>query len=108
MGKKLSNAVNEVEGDTLIEEKDEVKQPRNYLLVFHNDDYTTQEFVVHVLENLLHKAKEEAHRLMLKVHMEGKAVVGVYSKDIAETKMAYITSYSRENGMPLLATVEPQ
>lgn len=92
--------------DTLVLEKEHIKEPHRYSIVLHNDDFTTQEFVVVVLVNFLHKTSDEAYHLMLKVHLEGKAKVGRYTKDIAETKVAMITSYSRQNGMPLLATCE--
>ena len=73
----------------------------------HNDDYTTQEFVVHVLREFFRKIPTEAMQLMLKVHMTGKAIVGVYTKDIAETKIEKVTSYARDNGHPLMLTMEP-
>lgn len=88
--------------------KEDIKEPHRYTIVLHNDDFTTQDFVVHVLISFFHQTEEDAHRLMLKVHLEGKARVGNYIKDIAETKVALITSYSRQNGMPLLVTVEQE
>lgn len=108
MAKKRINTREKTDEDTLVLEKEHTKEPNRYTIVVHNDDFTTQEFVVHVLVNFLHKNAEEAYRLMLKVHLEGKARVGSYIKDIAETKVAMITSYSRQNGMPLLVTCEPQ
>lgn len=93
--------------DALVLEKEDIKEPRHYTIVLHNDDFTTQDFVVHVLVSFLHKNQDEAYRLMLKVHLEGKARVGIFIKDIAETKVAMITVYSRQNGMPLLVTCEP-
>lgn len=94
------------QGDTL--EKEQVKQPRRYSVVLHNDDFTTQEFVTHILINFFYKDQENAHRIMMKVHLEGKASVGLYPKDIALSKVAVVTSYARQNGMPLLLTVHPE
>lgn len=105
MAKKMvSTHTNE---DALVLEEERIKEPRRYSITLHNDDFTTQDFVVHILMNFLHKNEQEAHQLMLKVHVEGKAKVGAYTKDIAESKVAVITAYSRQNGMPLLVTAEP-
>lgn len=82
------------------------REPDRYSIVFFNDDFTTQEFVVHVLERFLYKSRDEALMLMLKVHKEGKAKVGSFIKDIAETKVRHIIAYSREHDMPLLVIVD--
>ena len=88
-------------------ERVETKKPHMYRVVIHNDDYTTQEFVVHVLMSFFRKDPTEAVHLMLKVHHTGKAVAGVYTRDIAETKVAQVTDYARQHGHPLLLTSEP-
>ena len=88
-------------------ERVQTKKPVMYRVVMHNDDYTTQEFVVHVLIHFFKKDPTEAQHLMLKVHMTGKAIVGVYTKDIAETKIDKVTEYARDNGHPLMTTMEP-
>ncbi len=106
MAPKKMSTNKETSEDTLVIEKEHTEEPHRYTLVLHNDDFTTQEFVVHILVQFLHKNAEDAYRLMLKVHLEGKARVGSYIKDIAETKVAMITSYSRQSGMPLLVTCE--
>jgi ATP-dependent Clp protease adaptor protein ClpS len=106
MAKRNISTVERTEEDTLTLEKEDIREPNHYTVILHNDDFTTQDFVVHVLMSFFHKNQDEAHQLMLKVHLEGKARVGSYIKDIAETKVALITSYSRENGMPLLVTAE--
>jgi ATP-dependent Clp protease adaptor protein ClpS len=108
MGKDRKSREEEIGDDILVQEKEHIKEPNRYSVILHNDDFTTQDFVVYILVNFFHKSQEDAHRLMLKVHLEGKARVGSYTKDIAETKVALITSYSRENGMPLLVTAEPE
>jgi len=82
--------------------------PRLYKVIFHNDDYTTQEFVVHVLRVFFHKTETEATFIMLTVHRKGSGVGGVYTRDIAETKVQQVTDFARENGMPLLLTTEPE
>jgi ATP-dependent Clp protease adaptor protein ClpS len=72
-----------------------------------NDDYTTMDFVVEVLEFVFHKNEEDAERIMLDVHRKGKGTVGVYSWDIATTKAAQTQSMAREQGFPLRCLVEP-
>lgn len=95
------------EGETQTLERTKTKRPRLWRVVMHNDDYTTQEFVVHVLILFFRKEPAEATQLMLKVHTTGKAIVGVYTKEIAETKVAQVTDYARDHGHPLLLTMEP-
>lgn len=84
-----------------------VAEPPKYAVLLHNDDYTTMEFVVEVLTTDFSKPSEEAMALMLKVHQEGKAVAGIYSYDIAETKIAIVTDKARKAGYPLKLTLEP-
>jgi ATP-dependent Clp protease adaptor protein ClpS len=88
-------------------ERQKTKKPQMWRVVMHNDDFTTQEFVVHILILFFQKDPTEANHLMLKVHMTGKAIVAVYTKDIAETKVAKVTDYAREHGHPLMVTMEP-
>ncbi len=95
------------DGGTQTLERQKTKKPPMYRVVMHNDDFTTQEFVVHILVHFFKKDPTEAHHIMLKVHMAGKAIVAVYSKDIAETKVAQVTDYAREHGHPLMTTMEP-
>ena len=94
--------------ETLTLERPKVKKPRKYAVNFHNDDYTTQEFVVLVLMQYFNKTEEEAVSLMMLVHTKGKAKVGVYPKDIAETKVDIGTAFARKNKMPLVITSEPE
>ncbi|OIR06609.1 ATP-dependent Clp protease adapter protein ClpS [mine drainage metagenome] len=72
-----------------------------------NDDYTPMEFVVETIERFFNKSREQATQIMLKVHTEGKAVCGVYSLDIAETKMNQVITYARKMQHPLQCILEP-
>lgn len=81
-------------------------RPPKYKVLLNNDDYTPMEFVVDVLVKFFYMPVEKATQIMLKVHTEGKAVCGVYSRDIAETKADQVNSYSRENQQPLLCHIE--
>ena len=93
--------------DFAVEERRKKKRPQRWKVVLHNDDYTTMEFVVHVLMTHFHKPAAEATHIMLQVHRKGVGVAGVYTKEVAETKAAEATDEARANGMPLLLTVEP-
>ncbi len=83
-----------------------LKKPPLYQVVLLNDDYTPMEFVVHVLEAIFGHNREHATRIMLNVHKAGKGICGVYTRDIAETKVTAVNSYSRENKHPLLCDME--
>lgn len=95
------------DGLAVEEAKPKLKRPPLYSVVLLNDDYTPMEFVVHVLEEFFAHEREQAVRIMLQVHTQGKGVCGVYTHEIAETKVALVNDYSRENNHPLLCTMEP-
>ena len=95
------------EGDLAVEEaKPAVKKPPLYKVILLNDDYTPMEFVVEVLEVFFRMNREQATQVMLTVHTRGKGVCGIYTRDIAETKMNQVNQYARENQHPLLCEVE--
>ncbi|MBO7139259.1 MAG: ATP-dependent Clp protease adaptor ClpS [Prevotella sp.] len=85
-----------------------LKEPRRYKVIIYNDDFTTMEFVVLVLKQVFFKSEEDANALMLKVHHSDKAVVGIYTYDIAMSKARKATAMAREQGYPLRLTVEPE
>lgn len=82
-----------------------IDEPQKYDVIMHNDDITTMDFVVSVLMTIFKKAKEDATRLMMKIHKEGKAVVGTYYYDIAISKTQMATAMARREGFPLNITV---
>ena len=86
----------------------DLREPRRYNVIIHNDDFTTMEFVVMILMKVFFKSEDEAQTLMLKVHHSDKAVVGVYTYDIAVSKARKATSMAREQDFPLRLTVEPE
>src|SRR4051812_25494299 len=96
------------EGDLATDRASKVDKARRYKVIFHNDDYTTMEFVIEVLMKFFHKSETEATHIMLSVHHKGHGVAGLYTKDVAETKVAQVTDYAQENGMPLRLSVEPE
>lgn len=83
------------------------KPPQMYQVVLLNDDYTPMEFVVMVIQEFFNKDRETATGIMLKIHLDGKAVCGVFSKDVASTKVDQVTEAARKNGHPLQCVCEP-
>ena len=102
--------VDEIIGQELVEvdTKTVVKVPRKYKVVLINDDYTPMDFVVEVLKHFFYLNEDIAAQVMLQVHIQGRGVCGVFTKDIAETKAALVNEFSRLNQHPLLSTVEPE
>jgi len=96
------------DGDLAVATLPKVERAKRYGVVFYNDDYTTKWFVVDVLERFFHMSEANATAFMLVVHQTGKGVAGVYTRDVAETKMNEVMEYAREWGMPLKLDVEPQ
>ena len=95
------------DGGILVEEaRPEVKPPPLFRVVLLNDDYTPMEFVVDVLEKFFSLDRPTATRIMLEVHTQGKVICGVFTFEIAETKVAQVTTYARDNQHPLMCTLE--
>ena len=86
----------------------ELEQPRMWRVLLHNDDYTTQDFVIWVLETIFHKPRGEAFTIMMSVHRSGMGVAGVYTHDVAETKVKTTKQLAEEHEFPLLVTMEPE
>ena len=84
-----------------------VELPRMWRVLLHNDDYTTQDFVVWVLESIFRKGTAEAVAIMLSVHQSGVGLAGVYTRDVAETKVKATRELAEEHEFPLLVTMEP-
>ena len=85
-----------------------IREPRRYKVIIHNDDFTTMDFVVMVLKDVFFLSEENAQALMLQVHHSSKAVAGVYTYDIAVSKVRKATTMAREQGFPLRLTVEEE
>ena len=85
--------------------KNKTKKPNLFQVLLLNDDYTTMEFVVEVLRRFFGKSNDAAHALMLKIHIEGEAVCGIYSHDVAQTKVSQVTDFSRKNDQPLMCVI---
>ena len=86
--------------------KTEKKEPTLYRVVLLNDDYTTMEFVLRVLETVFRKSPAEAYRIMIQVHVNGSGIAGVYPWEVAETKVETLTSLARQAQFPLRAAIE--
>ncbi len=88
--------------------KAKLQPPSLWKVILHNDDYTTQEFVVFVLTVIFRKPESEATRIMLAVHRQGKGIAGLYTHDVAETKIAQARAFAEQHEYPLLCTMEPE
>lgn len=95
-------------GEVLERTRQETKRPELFKVLLLNDDYTTMDFVVEVLETIFNKQPAEAFRIMMMVHTQGKGLCGVYPFEIAETKVEAVINRARDNGFPLKAAMEPE
>jgi len=89
-----------------LHEKTRLKRPSKYKVVLHNDHYTTMDFVVMILMTIFGKTENDAISLMYQVHKSGAAIAGVYTREVAETKIDQVTTKAKEKGFPLLCTME--
>jgi len=94
--------------DILVKDKQKIDRPKRYKVVFYNDDFTPMNLVTLILMDVFNKGEQEAKSIMMKVHRGGKAVAGVYSKEIAETKVTTTKMFARDAGYPLHAEMEPE
>ena len=85
-----------------------LERPRMWRVLLHNDDYTTQDFVIWVLESIFHKPRGEAFAIMMNVHRSGLGIAGVYTYDVADTKVRTTKQMAEEHEFPLLVTMEPE
>lgn len=97
---------NEEKEDVLTRER--VEEPKKFKVILLNDDYTTMEFVIWVLQNVFHHSQAQATRVMLHIHNHGQGVAGIYSREVAETRVAQVEQVAREHGHPLQCIMEPE
>ena len=98
--------MSERKGSTATKERSKVQEPSLYKVLLHNDDYTSMEFVVAILEKVFQKSVAEASRIMLNVHQEGVGIAGVYTREICETKVAVVHDLARQSEYPLRCSIE--
>ena len=96
------------ESGLVLKSRPKTQKPSMYKVLLLNDDYTPMEFVVHVLENIFKKSRQEATEIMLHVHRRGVGICGVYTFEVAETKVAQVMDYARANEQPLQCTMEKE
>lgn len=104
----MSQYDRDMESDVVTKKKKKTKKPKRYRVIFHNDDYTTMEFVVQILETIFRKSSAEAAQIMLDVHRNGSGVAGVYTYSVAETRVGISMELARQEGHPLMVTMEPE
>jgi ATP-dependent Clp protease adaptor protein ClpS len=95
-------------GEVLERTKQQVTRPELYKVLLLNDDYTTMDFVIEILETVFNKGPAEAYRIMMAVHTQGQGLCGVYPFEVAETKVATVVELARGSGFPLRAAMEPE
>ncbi|MEY4700679.1 MAG: hypothetical protein RL326_866 [Pseudomonadota bacterium] len=96
------------QSDTATQEKVRVKPPKMYRVLLLNDDFTTMEFVVYILETIFQKTPSEATQIMLQVHKSGRGVAGIFSKQIAEAKIESVHAQAKREGFPLKCVMEEE
>jgi ATP-dependent Clp protease adaptor protein ClpS len=104
----MAGSDRQTSGEVLERTRQETKKPELFKVLLLNDDYTTMDFVVEIVETVFHKQPAEAYRIMMMVHTQGKGLCGVYPYEVAETKVSTVIDRARANGFPLLAAMEPE
>jgi ATP-dependent Clp protease adaptor protein ClpS len=107
MAKQVRDPESEGGQAVAVETERKVKRPQPYRVLLHNDDYTTMEFVVWILRTVFQHAEADALAIMLHVHQRGVGVAGVYSREVAETRVVQVTRLAKEHEFPLKCTMEP-
>jgi ATP-dependent Clp protease adaptor protein ClpS len=102
----MSDNERQRDGQVLEKTRPKTRKPELFKVVLHNDDYTTMQFVIEVLEGVFHKSPAEAFRIMMHVHTRGQGVCGAYPYEVAETKVGMVHDAARERGYPLRASME--
>lgn len=97
---------NDLKGGVATKQRREVKEPPMFKVLLHNDDYTTMDFVIMILETVFHKRAEDATIIMMNVHQKGIGVAGVYTRDMAETKIALVHDLALQHEHPLKCSLE--
>lgn len=95
-------------GEVVERTRQQTKEPELYRVLLLNDDYTTMDFVVEILESVFYKSPAEAYRIMMAVHTQGQGLCGVYPFEVAETKVVTVVDLARSSGFPLRATMEKE
>jgi len=102
----MSQQTDSYQESLVVDKNNDLDEPPLYKVLLHNDDYTSMEFVVSILEQIFQKNHEEAVRIMLNVHQQGIGVAGIYTKEICETKIAVVHDLARRNEFPLRCSME--
>lgn len=102
----MSDKKDNRESSVITQKKTDLKEPSLYKVLLHNDDYTSMEFVVSILETIFKKSTPEATKIMLDVHKQGIGVAGVYTREICETKIMVVHGLARKNDFPLRCSME--
>ncbi len=104
----MSDTQEQNQNESSTEEITKNKKPPMYKVIIHNDDFTPMEFVVHVLTRFFNLTDQDANHIMMEVHKKGHGIAGVYTREIAETKVAQVNAYSRQHEHPLKTSSEKE
>ncbi|MBN4048589.1 ATP-dependent Clp protease adapter ClpS [bacterium AH-315-N22] len=100
------STMSDKKGSTATKDRSEVREPSLYKVLLHNDDYTSMEFVIAILERIFRKSTSEASKIMMNVHQDGVGIAGIYTREICETKVATVHDLARQSAFPLRCTME--